>query len=181
MLKLNTLYKIKRDSFNQGSYGERPLAIPVGGVLSMSHRQQKKVKLTDEESSQNSEPEAVSVSLNQSEDKPRTPFELSMDSRPADWRLREIIRNLNIAFSLLIVLMCLMVYISVIYLLHVWQINPLDPDAFRLWDIISLVSQLCLCCLFVYYYTKIKAFYSPASLAKEQQEPIQQEPEKAAP
>ena len=51
-----------------------------------------------------------------------------VDARPPDWRLKEITRNLNFAFILLLALMTLMEYISVIYLLHVWQINPLDTN-----------------------------------------------------
>jgi uncharacterized BrkB/YihY/UPF0761 family membrane protein len=78
--------------------------------------------------------------------------------------MREIIRNLTIAFIVLVTLMLFMVYISVIFLLHVWQINPLGVDQFRVWNIISLVSQMLLCLLFNYYFFKMKAFYTPTVL-----------------
>lgn len=164
--KINVLYQIKRDDFNQNRSkpsalnSEETLAIPIGNILGQSYRSAKVPKI---------EPISapVEVSLNKSEDVKAEKPAVEINAKPADWRLKEIKRNMNFAFIALLILMSLMDYISVIYLLHVWQINPLDTDQFRFWDIASIVAQIGLCLLFLYYYYKMKSFYSVEGAAKE--------------
>ena len=40
-----------------------------------------------------------------------------------DWRLNEIIRNLNVAFAVLVAMMAIMVYISFNYIFLIWRIK----------------------------------------------------------
>jgi hypothetical protein len=57
-----------------------------------------------------------------------------------DFRLVEIMRNINRAFTVLMVMMCLTMYISVTYYLHVWHYSSLNSTGFLRIEFLSIFT-----------------------------------------
>ena len=119
----------------------------------------------------------LSVSVNDP-DEWQEDFEELAIGEPADWRLNEIMRNLNVAFVALVVMMGVFIAISVFYYFRIWGDQNFANDAqhFKWIQGLSLGAQFFLCLLFLYYYYKMKAFYSQPEKAKPEPNQLQINP-----
>lgn len=92
-------------------------------------------------------------------------------SESPDGRLVTIIWNVKVAFGTILFLLASMMYISVVYYLHIWNIITLGTKSFLELEFLSIFTQIGMCLLFIEYFKMMQDFYSSPDREEETPHP----------